>query len=95
MFDFSFSELGLVGLIALLVLGPKDMVLFIRSIRAFFSQIQDHYKKYINYLNAAINEVEEETKLVDMIIDQDGKYQKVYDISKIMPDIKDHKASNE
>lgn len=95
MFDLSFSEIGLVGVIALMVLGPKEMIVFIKSIRDFFASIRQYYNKYLNYLNKAINEVEEETKLVDVIIDQDGNYQKVYDLSKVMPQIKDHKASNE
>lgn len=95
MFDLSFSEIGLVGVIALMLLGPKEMIVFIKSIRDFFASIRQYYKSYLNYLNKAINEVEEETKLVDVILDQDGNYQKVYDLSKVMPQIKDPKASNE
>jgi len=95
MFDFSLGELGIVGLIALLVLGPKDMIIFIKNIRDFFSKIRAYYDQYVKYLNAAIEEVEEEKNIVDFIMDQDGNYQKTYDLSKIMPQIKDSKTSNE
>ncbi len=88
MFDFSLPELGLVGLIALLVLGPKDMVIFLKSISQVISKIKDYYNDYVKYLNAAINEVEAEKNVVDVIIDMDGNHQRVYDLSKVMPQIK-------
>ncbi len=88
MFDFSLPELGLVGLIALLVLGPKDMVFFLKSISQVISKIKDYYNDYVKYLNAAINEVEAEKNVVDVIVDMDGNHQRVYDLSKIMPQIK-------
>lgn len=89
MFDFSLPELGLVGIIALLVLGPKDMVIFLKSISQAISKVKDYYCDYVQYLNSAINEVEAEKNVVDVIIDMDGNHQRVYDLSKIMPQIKE------
>lgn len=97
MFDFSFPELGIVGLIALLVLGPKDMVLFLKSIAQFASKLKEYCAEYTQYINSAVNEIEAETKIVDMIVDEEGNMQKVYDLSKIMPEIHEDKedATNE
>lgn len=95
MFDFSFTELGLVGLVSYLVLGPKDSILFLKSIQKFIHNAKKHFEEYTSYLNDSLKEVEEEGNVVDMILDQDGKYQKVYDLSKIMPEIKETKAADE
>ncbi len=89
MFDFSLPELGLVGLVALLVLGPKDMVIFLKSVSQVFGKVKGYYNDYVKYLNDAINEVEAEKNVVDMIVDMDGNMQRVYDLNKIMPQIKE------
>jgi Sec-independent protein translocase protein TatA len=92
MFDFSLAEFGLVGLVALLVLGPKDMVVFMRSASGMVSDLKKNFEKYAQYLKDAMNEVEGETNIVDVIIDEEGNSQRVYDLSKIMPAIKEEGA---
>lgn len=96
MFDFSLPELGLVGIVALLVLGPKDMVIFLKSVSQAFGKVKGYYNDYVKYLNDAINEVEAEKNVVDMIMDMDGNMQRVYDLNKIMLQIKEEKdAANQ
>jgi sec-independent protein translocase protein TatB len=97
MLDFSLSEFGIVGAVALLVLGPKDMLLFLKSASEFFSRLKEYFSEYTNYLNQAVNEIESESKIVDVIMDEEGNMQKVYDLSKIMPEIHEDKkdAANE
>lgn len=86
MFDFSFAELGVVGLIALLVLGPKDMLVLLRAMRDFFSSLKKHYLSYSDYINEALDDIDDKNKILDL----DGNLQKTYDVSKFVK-----KAANE
>jgi Sec-independent protein translocase protein TatA len=86
MFDFSLSELGVVGLVALIVLGPKEMIELIKSARKIKSSITEYFAESKKYLDEIL---EEEENIVDVIIDMDGNYQKTYKLNKIKPDIKD------
>ncbi len=93
MFGFSLGELIVVLTIALLVLGPKELIEVVRSCKKLFSQLEGWYKSYSNYFQQAIKEIEEdieqeEKEIVNYIIDLEGKVQKTYDLSKIIPDLK-------
>ena len=80
MFDFSLAELGIVGLIALFVLGPKDMLALLKVCRDFFSSLKKHYLDYTYYLNEALDDLDDKKKIVDL----EGKLQKTYDIPKLV-----------
>jgi Sec-independent protein translocase protein TatA len=80
MFDFSLAELGMVGLIALFVLGPKDMLVLLKACRDFFGSLKKHYLDYTDYLNKALDDLDDKDKIVDL----EGKLQKTYDISKLI-----------
>lgn len=86
MFDVSFAELGLVGLIGLLLLGPKDMLQAIKYIKTFLSSLREKYDEYIKYFNETMAE---EEPIVKIVFDEEGNPQKAYDINRIKPFLKD------
>lgn len=88
MFGFSIGELLLVLLIAVGVLGPKEMVEIVKSIKQSFLDIEEKSKSYLKYLDKETkHEFEEE--IVNYITDMEGNLQRTYDLSKLFPDIKD------
>jgi sec-independent protein translocase protein TatB len=96
MFDFSFSELMVVGAVGLVVLGPEELPAVIRSCKKIINQIKEMGKEFSDSISE-IDEVHdlkaEAKKLNDdlrTIIDLEGKPQQTYDISDIMPDIEKH-----
>ncbi|AIF80888.1 hypothetical protein I862_01625 [endosymbiont of Acanthamoeba sp. UWC8] len=93
MLGFSFGELVVVSVVALLALKPKELKALVRSWRKLSSQIQQYYQNYLSYFNEAFkeeseSEAEDESDIVNYILDLDGNIQKTYDLSKIMPDLK-------
>lgn len=78
MFDFSLAELGMVALVSLFVLGPKDMLVLLKACRDFFISLKKHYLNYTDYLNEALDDLDDKNKIVDL----DGKLQKTYKIKK-------------
>jgi Sec-independent protein translocase protein TatA len=89
--EFAFSELCLVFLIALMVLGPKEALEFVKAIRKGISEVKLYYKKYTDHLNAILSESE---NVIDVMIDENGQIQKMYNLDKIKPDIKDEEVIN-
>jgi sec-independent protein translocase protein TatB len=54
MFDFAWSELGLIAVVAMILIGPKDMPLAIRSVtgwikkaRRMASEFQSHVDEMV------------------------------------------------
>ena len=86
MFDISFSELGLVGLIGILLLGPKDMLQALKYIKTFLSSLREKYDEYVKYFNEALTE---EEPIVKTVFDEEGNPQQTYDINRIKPFLKD------
>ncbi|MCE2991874.1 MAG: twin-arginine translocase TatA/TatE family subunit [Candidatus Jidaibacter sp.] len=88
MLDISISEIIVVGLVGLIVLGPKEMVEVIRSLRKIGNNIKEYYNEFLAYLSAELGETPSDD-YVKIILDQDGNPQKVYDLEKIKPYLKD------
>ena len=86
MFDFSLSELGVVGIVALIALGPKEMMNVLKAIREIKNKITSYFSESKSYVNKVLDE---EQNVVDVIIDMDGNYQKVYKLDILKPKIKD------
>ena len=99
MFDFSWSELMVVGVVGLIVLGPEELPVVIRSCKKILTQIKQVSKEFTDSI-MEIDEVkdlkEEAKKLnedIQTIVDLDGKVQRTYDISDIMPEIESARSS--
>lgn len=86
MFDFSLGELGIVGVVAIAVFGPREIINLMRNIRDLKNKAAELYRNSSNYLNQVL---EEEQNVVDVIIDMNGQVQKTYDLSHIKPKITD------
>ena len=81
MFDVSFSEISLIGFIALLVLGPKEMMSLYKSIKRITTNLKASINKYFKEAEQSLDEED----IVEIIIDQEGNPQKAYKLEKIMP----------
>ena len=93
MFDFSFGELALIVLVALLVVGPKDLPVVIRTIGRWagqFKSIADEFKEGFKSVmdESSIKEISEDVHMaheeVQYIRDERGNMQRVYDISDFL-----------
>ncbi len=90
MLDFSFGELGLIALVALIIVGPKDFPVIMRTIGRWcgkFKSITDEFR--VGFRSAmqqsGMGDVETDLATIreemNFIRDQNGHLQRVYDIS--------------
>jgi Sec-independent protein translocase protein TatA len=84
MFDFSFSEFSLVMVLALLLLGPKELYRLYHSVRAKFQPIKQTLEAEIGAIRREIDE----EGVVEIIIDDQGRPQKSYNLEKLRPHLK-------
>ena len=97
MLDFSFGEIALVVLVALVVVGPKDLPKVMRTLGRWFG----HFKGIANEFRAGVKEAMKDTELknfeddlravgeeIKYIKDQDGNFQRIYDVSEVMKETK-------
>lgn len=92
MFDISLSELLIVALVALLVLGPEEMPKVLRAVMRFFRSI----KNFAAEIQQGVESLADEPEIREVkhaiqadrryIIDEAGNYQEVFDISELMKD---------
>lgn len=93
MLDFSFGELALIVLVALLIVGPKDLPVVMRAIGRWMGQ----FKGITNEFRQGFKSAMEHTGLdgiekdihgihqeVRYIRDQQGNLQRTYDISDFL-----------
>ena len=92
MLDFSFGELALIALVALLVVGPKDLPVVLRTLGKWMGQckgIADEFRagfrsamedSSLTSLESDMHVFNEETKFIR---DEQGNLQRVYDISDL------------
>ncbi|HEU5047963.1 MAG TPA: Sec-independent protein translocase protein TatB [Rickettsiales bacterium] len=96
MLDFSFGELALVGLVALVVVGPKDLPVVMRAVGRWFGQFKGIADEFREGFRSAMQEGsfsdikedfhsmhEDLHEEVRYIKDDAGNFQRVYDISDI------------
>ncbi len=88
--DFSLAELGIVGLVAFILLGQKDFLELLRVIKFLKNKIKNYYNCYL----ADYNEIIVNEKVVDFMLDKEGKVQKMYDNKEITSVLK-KKQENE
>lgn len=97
MFGLSWAELAVIIIVALLVIGPKDLPPLIRAgkqgmkkIRAFKQEMTGHITTLLDEteLSETKEELEKEAKAINdkmrYIVDQEGKLQETYDISDLI-----------
>jgi sec-independent protein translocase protein TatB len=85
MLDIGFSELLLIAVVALVVIGPKDLPVVIRHVMKILRELRDIY----GGLKRQMHEMVEESGLDDLkqemttIIDLEGKPQKAYNVADL------------
>ena len=93
MLDFSFGELALIVLVALLIVGPKDLPRIMYAVGKWFGQfkvIADGFREgfknaihesQLQDLHKDLTAVHDE---IEYIRDKDGNLKRVYDISDFL-----------
>jgi Sec-independent protein translocase protein TatA len=79
MLDFSLAEFGIVGLVAFILLGREDFLELLRATKL----LKNKMKNYFNCYFADYNEIIVNEKVVDFMLDKEGKVQKMYDTKEI------------
>ena len=105
MFNLSFSEILVIIIIGVLVVGPEELPGLIRKIRHFMTHIR-------NMVSQITDQIDEQTDLgtlkkeaeninhnIQTIVDLEGKKQDAYDVKEVMADLhhyndKDHQESD-
>lgn len=100
MFDFSVAETSLTMLVALLLIGPKELPGVLRAMRNLKRKSQQVFKQFsdavmeIEEIGGLKGEVDKLNADIKKIVDLDGNLQETYDISDIMPEIEKAKEKN-
>lgn len=90
MFDVALSELGLVGIVAVFVLGPKDLIKVVKQLNSNIAGIKQWLNRYIQYLTDGISEttlIQKKQEITNYIVDLEGNLQITYDLTDIKPEI--------
>lgn len=89
MFELSLGEMALVAVVALVVIGPKDLPKVIRTVSGWWRSAQGvvgELRQSVDELKReAANEVRAIEEDAQYIIDDNGIRQRVYDISDMIP----------
>lgn len=94
MFELSFAELLVIGVVALLVLGPDELPNALRAVMRFFKSL----RRLVEEVQVGVTSLAEEPEVKEFthaikaerryIIDEAGNHQEVFDISDLMQDDK-------
>ena len=79
MFDVSLAEVGIVGVVALLVLGPAEFLNLYKSLKKTING----FKQSVNIELAKLDAEVEAESLLRVTVDDNGLPQKAYDLEKI------------
>lgn len=58
MFDFGFNELLLLSILIIILFGPKELPIVLRSIHSFFSKLWVYSKEIRTSIESLVNEVD-------------------------------------
>lgn len=101
MLDFSMAETTLTAVVALLLIGPKELPGVLRAMRNLSRKSKQVFKQFsdtlleIEEIGGLKNEVNKLNDDIKKIVDLNGNLQETYDISDIMPEIEKAKLKNE
>ena len=92
MFDISFTEILVVCVASLSVLGVQESINVLKAIKKFAMNVRASFNEYLSFLDdSTAKEPEVGDNILDEIVDLDGNLQKRYDLSKIIPKIQKQK----
>lgn len=85
MLDIGFSELLLVAVVALVVIGPKDLPVVIRHVAKGLRELREVYSGLKKQMTDVIDQAGLDDLKKDMttIIDLEGKPQKAYNVDEL------------
>ncbi len=93
MFDVSFSEIAIIGVVLIALFGPKEAVEILMDIKRYFNSAKSSLAQYMEYIESECslgknNEPYNSDKIMGYIVDLDGNLQPTYDLSCLTPEIK-------
>ena len=85
MLDIGFSELLLIAVVALVVIGPKDLPVVLRHVMKVVRELRGMYSGLKHQMNEMLDEagVNDIRHNVTTIIDLEGKPQKAYNVDDL------------
>lgn len=85
MFDIGFSELLLIAVAGIVVIGPKDLPVVVRHVAKFLRELRGLYAGLKGQMNAMMDEagINDMKREMTTIIDLEGKPQVAYDVSEL------------
>ena len=101
MYDFSFNELLIVAIVAILVVGPKDLPKILAYVRNLLSKLKSLGQEVTSGLDEVINQAEVKdvaskvNEDLKTIIDLEGKEQVTYDISDFLKEDEVRRKEND
>ena len=85
MFDFSFAELALIAVVAVVFIGPKELPVVVkavakamRSVRSFTAEFRKAFDGLAH--ESGLKDIEKDIRMIE---GDDGKLHEAYDIKKI------------
>jgi sec-independent protein translocase protein TatB len=96
MLDIGFSELLLIAVVALVVVGPKDLPVVVRHGAKFLREMREIYAGLKHQMTAVMDEVgaADIKREMTTIIDLEGKPQQAFDVREL-EGLKAKPASND
>jgi sec-independent protein translocase protein TatB len=85
MFDIGFSELLLIAVAGIVVIGPKDLPVVVRHVATFLREVRGVYAGLKSHMNAMMDEagINDMKREMTTIIDLEGKPQVAYDVREL------------
>ena len=85
MLDIGFSELLLIAIVGLVVIGPKDLPVVVKHIAKFLHELRGFYTSMRKQMNQMMDEagINDFKHNVTTIIDLEGNPQKAYDVREL------------
>lgn len=86
MFDLSWGEIMIIGIIGTLVVGPKELPHVIHNIKEAGAKIRELWSDMTSNVKDVTDDITKEVDIpIKQIVDLDGNLQDVYDLSDFMP----------
>lgn len=85
MLGFSFSELLLIAVVGIVVIGPKDLPVVIRHVAKFMHELRSLYSGLKGHMDAFVREagIDDMKREMTTIIDLEGKPQQAFDVKEL------------